>query len=189
LAAAERTDRTMSGLAIASGEIGSVVQMINDIAGQTNLLALNATIEAARAGEAGKGFAVVAGEVKSLAGQTARATEEITRHIAAMQAVSEEAIAAIRVIGETIRQLHLNVGSVEQAVVAQGSAAGDITRKAAEAADGTGIVTRRLADVVQAADRTGSMADAVLTAADTLRHDADHLTRDVIACIDRIRSA
>jgi methyl-accepting chemotaxis protein len=189
LAAAERTNETVAGLANSSGQIGAVIQMINDIAAQTNLLALNATIEAARAGEAGKGFAVVASEVKSLAMQTARATEEISRQIAAMQSVSDATVLAIRGIGDTIRELHGQVGAVEDAISAQQAAAGAITRNAAEAADGTGLVSRRLVDLSQSADATGGIADAILAAADSLDHETGNLARQMADFITRIRAA
>lgn len=189
LEAAERTNRTVAGLANSSGQIGAVVQMINDIASQTNLLALNATIEAARAGEAGKGFAVVASEVKTLAMQTGKATEEISRQIAAMQSVSDATVLAIRGIGDTIRELHGNVAAAEEAIAAQHAAAGAIARNAAEAADGAGLVSRSLIDVTQSADATGGIADAIIAAANQLDRETEGLARQMGDFIARIRTA
>ncbi|MDY0884857.1 methyl-accepting chemotaxis protein [Dongia soli] len=189
LEAAERTNQTVVGLANTSGQIGAVVQMINDIASQTNLLALNATIEAARAGEAGKGFAVVASEVKSLAMQTGKATEEISRQIAAMQSVSDATVLAIRGIGDTIRDLHGHVSAAEEAIVAQQAATGVIARNAAEAADGAGMVSRSLGGVTQSADATGGIADAIAAAADKLDHETQGLAKRMSDFIARIRAA
>jgi len=131
---ARQTDTTVQSLAEAAEKIGKVIDLINDIAGQTNLLALNATIEAARAGEAGKGFAVVASEVKNLATQTAKATEEIGSQIGAMQAVTENAVSAIRNIAGTIDQISQISTAIASAVEQQGSATKEITRNVEQAA-------------------------------------------------------
>ena len=165
---ARRTDSTVQGLAQAASRIGDVVRLIGDIAGQTNLLALNATIEAARAGEAGRGFAVVAGEVKSLAGQTAKATEEIGAQIAAIQAATGEAVAALRSIGSTVDKLNDVTGAIAAAVEEQSSTTREIARSAAEVAAGTNAAARRIADVRGAAQQTGEAAAGMLDAATEL---------------------
>ncbi|PHK96127.1 methyl-accepting chemotaxis protein [Pseudoroseomonas rhizosphaerae] len=149
--AARRSDRTVQSLTEAAARIGDVVKLIGDIAGQTNLLALNATIEAARAGEAGKGFAVVASEVKNLAGQTARATEEIGSQIAAMRQATGAAVEAISGIAGTIAEVDRISGSIAAAVEEQGAATREIARAAAAAAHGTGEVARRSGEVRGAA--------------------------------------
>src|SRR5439155_11456173 len=134
---AERTHQTVRSLADTAQKIGDVVKLINDIAGQTNLLALNATIEAARAGEAGKGFAVVASEVKSLATQTAKATEEIGSQIASIRAATGGAVQAIGGIAETIRRMNEIAGAVAVAVEQQTAATSEIARDIQRAASGT----------------------------------------------------
>ena len=134
---ANRTNVMVQGLAEAAGKIGEVVKLINDIASQTNLLALNATIEAARAGEAGKGFAVVAGEVKNLANQTARATDEISAQINAVQTATRDAVGAIQGIGPTIGRISEIAGAIAAAVEEQGAATQEIARNVQEAAQGT----------------------------------------------------
>ncbi|MBI3513763.1 MAG: HAMP domain-containing protein, partial [Proteobacteria bacterium] len=178
---AAHTSERIQGLAEAAGRIGRVVELINGIANQTNLLALNATIEAARAGEAGKGFAVVASEVKSLANQTARATEEITQQINAMQGATQEAVQAIGVIDRTVGQISEIATAIASAVEEQGAATQEITRNTAEAAKGTAEVTETIAGVNQTAGETGAAAAEVLTVAgelgkraETLRHEVDH---------------
>ncbi|MEI9984279.1 MAG: methyl-accepting chemotaxis protein [Aliidongia sp.] len=148
-----RTNETVEGLAVAAQRIGEVVRLISDIASQTNLLALNATIEAARAGEAGKGFAVVASEVKSLANQTAKATEEISAQIAAMQKVSSEAVSAIKGIGTTIGRIDEIVSVIADAVRQQGSATDEIARNVQQAAAGTQDVAQNIGGVTEAAGR------------------------------------
>ncbi|WP_203072716.1 methyl-accepting chemotaxis protein [Falsiroseomonas ponticola] len=135
--AARASDTTVAGLAEAATRIGDVVKLISDIAGQTNLLALNATIEAARAGEAGKGFAVVAQEVKALANQTAKATEEIASQIGAMRGATDQAVGAVRSIATAVGRMEEVTGSIAAAVEQQGGATRDIARNAAEAAQGT----------------------------------------------------
>ena len=161
VAEARQTDATVQGLSEAAARIGDVVRLIGDIAGQTNLLALNATIEAARAGEAGKGFAVVASEVKSLAGQTAKATEEIGRQIAEMQAATGQAVAAIRGIGATVERTSEIATTIAAAVEEQGSATQEIARSAAQVAEATGTVASRIQGVRGAAEATGASAEAM----------------------------
>ncbi len=170
---------TMNGLAEAARRIGEVVQLINDIAGQTNLLALNATIEAARAGEAGKGFAVVASEVKTLANQTARATDEIAQQIAGIQSISREAVDTIRNVGQTIDRVNEVVSSIAAAVEEQSAATDEIVRSVQEAASGNAEITRNIADVSKAASATGEMASGMFKAADELVEEAGHLRSEV----------
>ncbi|CUW40538.1 Methyl-accepting chemotaxis protein [Magnetospirillum sp. XM-1] len=170
---------TMDGLAEAARRIGEVVQLINDIAGQTNLLALNATIEAARAGEAGKGFAVVASEVKTLANQTARATDEIAQQIAGIQSISKEAVDTIRSVGLTIDRVNQVVSSIAAAVEEQSAATDEIVRSVQEAASGNAEITRNIADVSKAAIATGEMASGMFKAADELVEEAGHLRSEV----------
>jgi methyl-accepting chemotaxis protein len=165
---ARATDATVQGLAQAAQRIGDVVRLIGDIAGQTNLLALNATIEAARAGEAGKGFAVVAGEVKTLAGQTAKATEEISAQIGAIQATTEQAVTALRSIGATIERLNEVTTAIAAAVEEQGSATQEIARSAAQVAAGTTAAAQRIEDVRRAARDTGEASASMLGAANDL---------------------
>ncbi|ACI99706.1 methyl-accepting chemotaxis protein [Rhodospirillum centenum] len=184
---AERSNATVAGLVDASRRIGEVVKLINDIASQTNLLALNATIEAARAGEAGKGFAVVAGEVKNLATQTAKATEEIGSQIADMQAAAGSAADAIRGVGGTIGRISEIVTTIASAVEQQGAATQEIASSVAQAAAGTSDVSSTIGDVTRAAARTGTLAGDVLGAAQTLVADADRLRRDVSGFASRVR--
>jgi methyl-accepting chemotaxis protein len=172
---AREADGTVTGLSEAAQRIGDVVRLIGDIAGQTNLLALNATIEAARAGEAGKGFAVVASEVKTLAGQTARATEEIAAQISAIQAATGEAVAALRSIGTTIERMNEVTGAIAAAVEEQGSATREIARSTARVAEGTAAVTTRIGDVRRAAQETGEASASLLQAANDLTGHAGML--------------
>lgn len=186
--AADRTDRTVEGLAQTAGKIGRVVQMINDIASQTNLLALNATIEAARAGDAGKGFAVVASEVKSLATQTGVATEEISGQIQAMQAVTQDAVDAIRSIAGTIREVNEIAAMVAAAVEQQGAATHEIARNVVEAADGTKHVRKNIELVAKAAAESGASANRVLNASTTVADEVRALGLQVDALVNRMRT-
>jgi methyl-accepting chemotaxis protein len=182
------TDATVQGLSEAAARIGDVVRLIGDIAGQTNLLALNATIEAARAGEAGKGFAVVASEVKSLAGQTAKATEEIASQISGMQAATSQAVGAIRGIGATVARTSEIATAIAAAVEQQGAATQEIARSAAQVADATQTVAGGIAGIRAAAEATGgsaaSMRDdsgALADQAATLREKAGGFLKAVRA--------
>ncbi len=185
---AQRTNETVQGLAAAAQKIGDVVDLINDIASQTNLLALNATIEAARAGEAGKGFAVVASEVKSLANQTAKATEEIASQISAMQSETADAVGAIKGIGETITQLSEIATSNAAGVEEQEAATQEIARNVQEASQGTKEVTSNIAGVTEAASNTGQAAQNVLEAAGDLSKQMESLRTDVDAFLVEVRA-
>jgi methyl-accepting chemotaxis protein len=186
---AEGTNTTVMTLAESAQKIGEVVDLINNIASQTNLLALNATIEAARAGEAGKGFAVVASEVKSLAGQTAKATEEISAQVMAMQQVTSSAVAAIQNIGRTIGTINEVATTIASAVEEQTAATGEIARNVQQAAQGTQEVSNNIVQVTQAASHTGAAASQVLSAAGQLAQQADALRRDVEQFLVGIRAA
>src|SRR5258708_2084188 len=164
---ARETDGTVQGLAVTANKIGEVVGLINDIASQTNLLALNATIEAARAGEAGRGFAVVASEVKSLASQTAKATEDISEQIADIQKVANEAINAIKGIGAIITEVNEVATAIAAAVEEQGAATQEITRSTQQAAQGTKNVSDNIVGVSAGADAAGDAAPKVETASET----------------------
>ena len=179
----------MQGLSAAAQKIGDVVKLISDIASQTNLLALNATIEAARAGEAGRGFAVVASEVKSLASQTAKATEEISAQVGAMQGATADAVRAIESIGGTIVAINEIASAISVAVDQQGSATREIARNVQQAAQGTGQVSSDIAGVNQAADKTGSAANKVLFSAEQLSGQAATLRVDVDRFLASIRAA
>ncbi len=186
---AKATDAKVQGLVEAAQRIGDVVKLINDIAGQTNLLALNATIEAARAGEAGKGFAVVASEVKSLANQTAKATDEIAAQINAIQGATKESVAAIQSIGQTIAQVSEIATTIAAAVEQQGAATSEIARNVQQAAKGTQEVTTNIGDVNRAATATGAAASQVLAAAGALSQQSDALRAQVDAFLAKVRTA
>ena len=188
-AEARATDETVQGLALAAQKIGDVVRLIGDIAGQTNLLALNATIEAARAGEAGKGFAVVASEVKALAGQTAKATEEISTQIGAIQSATGDAVTALRSIGGTIERINEVTTAIAAAVEQQGSATQEIARSATQVAEGTSAVALRIQDVQRAARETGEASAGLLGAAEGLAGHAGSLRDRAGSFLVNIRKA
>jgi methyl-accepting chemotaxis protein len=187
--ATRRTRTSVQALARSAEGIGQVVSLISTIAGQTNLLALNATIEAARAGEAGRGFAVVATEVKDLATQTAKATEEIAGQIAAMRAATHEAVAAIEEIGGTIEQVHGIALGVAAAVEEQQLATQEIARSVSEAASGTRSVTETMALVLGAARETGASAAEVLAAAADIARRSNGLGSEVAGFVAQVRAA
>jgi methyl-accepting chemotaxis protein len=186
---AQETDGTVQGLAKSAGRIGEVVGLINTIAAQTNLLALNATIEAARAGEAGRGFAVVASEVKSLASQTAKATEEISEQIADIQKVAGDAIDAIKGIGSIIGEVNEVATAIAAAVQEQGAATQEITRSTQYAAQGTKNVSDNITGVKADADAAAAAADDVKRASETLETQSQQLGNQVTDFLGKIRAA
>jgi methyl-accepting chemotaxis protein len=186
---AGRTDETVQGLTRASDKIGEVVNLINDIASQTNLLALNATIEAARAGEAGKGFAVVANEVKNLANQTAKATDEIAGEITAMKAATTEAVRAIDGIAATITRVSKSLEAIAVAVAEQGRATTEISQSVSQAADGTRTVSQGIVEVRRVAGDVGNAAANVHATTETLAGAFNRLQSEVDSLVDRLRTA
>jgi methyl-accepting chemotaxis protein len=184
-----QTNDLMLGLAQSAQRIGEVVGLINNIASQTNLLALNATIEAARAGEAGKGFAVVANEVKTLANQTGKATDEIAQQVTAVQTATEEAVKAIQGIGLTISEINEISAAIASAVEEQGAATQEIARNVQQAAEGTQEVTQNIGGVSDAATETGHSAHSVLNAATGLSRESTTLRRIVDGFLKDVRAA
>jgi methyl-accepting chemotaxis protein len=183
---ARATDGEIAGLAAGAQKIGDVVKLIRSIAGQTNLLALNATIEAARAGEAGKGFAVVAAEVKSLAVQTAKATEDIASHILAVQNSTTGAVEAIRQIAARMQEINQYTAAVAASVEQQNSATGEISHNVASAAEGTGHVVAVLNEVAGAATETRSSAEIVRDASETVETAVANLRLEVEDFLARV---
>ncbi|MCJ2134368.1 methyl-accepting chemotaxis protein [Methylobacterium sp. J-026] len=186
---ARRAEQTMTDLAAAATRIGDVVGMVSTIAGQTNLLALNATIEAARAGEAGRGFAVVAAEVKELAPQTSRATEEIGRQVASIQTVTGDAVGAIQGVASQIEAMNQVSTGIAAAVDQQGATTQDIVRSMGQASTGTGLMTADIAEVARVADDAGEAAASVAQASDALAARAEQLRGEVAQFLRNIRAA
>lgn len=185
----EKANAEVGGLAEAAGKIGEVVGLITDIANQTNLLALNATIEAARAGEAGKGFAVVATEVKSLADQTAKATEEIGQQITEIQGATNSAVNAIEAISGTIQTVDDIASSIAAAVEEQGAATQEIATNVQQAASGTQSVDSSISLVSQAAGETGTAASQVQSACGKLNAESEKLNTAVEAFLQQVKAA
>ncbi|SDT21964.1 methyl-accepting chemotaxis protein [Bradyrhizobium canariense] len=186
---AQQTDERIGKLSRAAQQIGDVVKLITAIAEQTNLLALNATIEAARAGEAGRGFAVVASEVKSLASQTAKATDEISSHIAGMQGATQESVAAIKEIGGTISRISDIASSISTAVEQQSSATQEIARSVQNVAKGTDEAAADVMEVNRGATETGSASEDVLNSARTLSSESTRLRAELDRFMANIRAA
>ena len=186
---AEQTDGRIGKLSRAAQEIGDVVKLITAIAEQTNLLALNATIEAARAGDAGRGFAVVASEVKSLASQTARATDEISNHIMGMQGATQESVAAIKEIGGTIGKISDIASTIASAVEQQSSATQEIARSVQNVAQGTQEAAASVMQVNRGATETGSASEEVLNSARSLSSESTRLREELDRFMANIRAA
>jgi methyl-accepting chemotaxis protein len=183
---AQATNEQITRLAEAAQKIGDVVKLIRNIAGQTNLLALNATIEAARAGEAGRGFAVVAGEVKSLAVQTAKATEDIAKQILAVQASTTNAVEAISKFSERMREINAYASAVATSVGQQNAATNEISRNVASAARGTSMVVTVLNEVAGAATSARSSAETVLGAAQSVEAAVGKLRGEVECFLSKV---
>lgn len=184
-----RATNEIQGLVEASQKIGEIIDLINDIASQTNLLALNATIEAARAGEAGKGFAVVASEVKNLAAQTAKATEDISSQIGAIQHATGSAVQVIEGVSSTVEQISEISTVISSAVEEQGSATSEISRNVQEAARGTANVSDNIVKVSDGAAETGAASSQVLSATKELSEQTVQLNDQVKAFLEKVRTA
>ena len=186
---AEKTDQRINELSQAAGKIGDVVRLITAISEQTNLLALNATIEAARAGEAGRGFAVVAQEVKALAAQTGKATDEISAQIASMQTATQDSVLAIKDIGATIGRISEIATTIASAVEQQGASTQEISRNVQQAAQGTSQVAANITDVDRGASETGSASAQVLASAQSLSGGSRTLKSEVERFLSNVRAA
>jgi methyl-accepting chemotaxis protein len=186
---ARQTDARIAELSRAAQRIGDVVDLITAIAKQTNLLALNATIEAARAGETGRGFAVVASEVKSLASQTAKATEEISAQIAGMQNATQESVVAIKQIGTTIGEISGIASEIASAVEQQGAATREIAQNVQRVAQGTQQVAGNITHVNRGATETGAASEQVLNSAQTLSSESTRLRAELDRFMGNIRAA
>jgi methyl-accepting chemotaxis protein len=186
---ANRTSEVVAGLALGTERIGEVLTLIHSIASQTNLLALNATIEAARAGEHGRGFAVVASEVKALATQTAKATEDISQQILAIQNATGEAVTAIRTIGGTIAEISEISNAIASAVEEQGAATSEIASNVQQAAAGTGDVNANIVGIARTANEAGAAAMQLLDAANGLTSQSELLRVEVGTFLGSVRAA
>ena len=186
---AQKTDSRIAELSQAAGRIGDVIKLITSVAEQTNLLALNATIEAARAGDAGKGFAVVAHEVKALAAQTAKATDEISAQIAGMQSATHDSVTAIKEIGGTIGRMSDIAAAIATTVEEQGAATQEISRNVQQAAQGTAEVATNITSVNKGASETGSASSQVLSSAQSLSSESNRLKLEVDKFLHTVRAA
>jgi methyl-accepting chemotaxis protein len=186
---AGKADGRIAELSQAATRIGEVVKLITAIAEQTNLLALNATIEAARAGDAGRGFAVVAQEVKALAAQTAKATDEISSQIGGMQAATADSVVAIKEVSDTILRISEISSAIAAAVEEQGAATQEISRNVQQAAQGTSEVASSIVDVNRGASETGSASAQVLSSAQSLANESNRLKLEVGHFLDTVRAA
>ncbi len=187
--ATRRTEATVQHLTAAAHKIGDVIGLISNIAGQTNLLALNATIEAARAGDAGKGFAVVASEVKSLASQTAKATEEISGQISVMQSSTQAAVEAIHGIAQIVDDMDRIAAAIAAAIEEQRAATQEIARSVQQAANGTRQVSGSVGGVAEAARSSGAAATEMLGVAQDLSQQAAALRGAMEAFLAKVRTA
>jgi len=186
---ANKTDARITELSNAASRIGDVVKLITAIAEQTNLLALNATIEAARAGEAGRGFAVVAQEVKALAAQTAKATDEIGTQISSMQSATQDSVASIKEISGTISRVSEIAAAIAAAVEEQGATTQEIFRNVQHAANGTAEVAGNITNVNRGASETGAASGQVLASAQSLARESAKLKVEVEKFVSRVRAA